>query len=62
MQIKVQRIVCRNKYHFTAYFEGIIHTRIFDTGQGLECFKTQHFTTGSVSVIKYKAPTQLHPY
>jgi len=62
MQIKVQRIVCRNKYYFMAYLWGIMHARILDTGQGLEYFQTQHFTNGSLSVIKYKAPTELHPY
>jgi len=64
MQTKAQRIVCRNTYYFTAYLWRIIHvrTRILDTGQGLECFQTQHFKTGSVYVIKYKAPTWLHPY
>jgi hypothetical protein len=62
MQIKVQRILCRNKYYFTTYLEPIMHTRILVNGQGLECFQTQHFKTGSVYIIKYKAPTQLHPY
>jgi len=59
---KVQRIVCRNKYYFTSYLWRIMHTSILDTGQGLEYFQTQHFKTGSVYAINYKAPKRLHPY
>jgi len=62
MQIKVQRIVFLNKYYFRVYLWRIMHTRILDTGQGPECFRTQYLKTGSVYVITYKAPTQLHPY
>jgi hypothetical protein len=62
MQIKVQRIVFRNKYYFTAYLWRIMHTRILDTGQGPEFFRTQCLKTGFVYVITYKAPTQLYPY
>ena len=39
-----------------------MHTSILDTGQGLEYFQTQHFKTGSVYAINYKAPKRLHPY
>jgi hypothetical protein len=62
MQIKVQRIVFRNKCYFTAYLWRTMHTRIFDTGQGPGCFRTQYLKNGSVYIITYKAPTQLLPY
>ena len=62
IQIKVRRIVCRNKYYNMAYHWRIMHTCILDTGQLLERFRTRHFETGSVYLNKYKAPTQLRPY
>jgi hypothetical protein len=45
MQNKVQRIVFLNKYYFRVYLWRIMHTRILDTGQGPECFRTQYLKT-----------------